>query len=107
MSAQRMSAERSRERGLDASMADLAEGKRGSPPAEQREPLVACDRCGKGWYGARMAEGLLLLGSCPRCAGPLRFTGLPASPVEESELSRSVAPHMVLGLPRPSRRTPR
>jgi len=49
-----------------------------------------------------MAEGLRLLGSCPRCHGDLVFAD--DAPVAVSEAPASpagVAPHMVLGIPRP------
>jgi hypothetical protein len=49
-----------------------------------------------------MAEGLRLLGACPRCNGSLTFrddaaaTAAPAEPAADP----AVAPHLVLGIPR-------
>jgi len=48
-----------------------------------------------------MAEGLRLLGSCPRCHGELLFAADAAqAPATAKETSAEVAPHLVLGLPR-------
>jgi hypothetical protein len=51
-----------------------------------------------------MAEGLRLLGACPRCNGALSFA---ADSGPESTMSRispetavSMAPHLVMGIPR-------
>ena len=48
-----------------------------------------------------MAEGLRLIGSCPRCRGDLLFAedAAPASTAAASD-ANEVAPHLVLGLPR-------
>ena len=40
-----------------------------------RAPAVSCSGCGFAWNSAAMAEGLRLLGSCPKCGGELRFRG--------------------------------
>ena len=66
-------------------------------------PAVSCDDCGFAWNSTTMAEGLRVLGSCPRCGGVLRFrrpvaTG--ASPAPRPERAPTLAPHLVLGLPR-------
>jgi len=48
-----------------------------------------------------MAEGLRLLGSCPRCHGELRFAADAApAPAAAKDTAAEVAPHLVLGLPR-------
>lgn len=53
-----------------------------------------------------MAEGLRLIGSCPRCGGELAFaTPAPAdapadTPEQVAASADSRAPHMVLGMPR-------
>jgi len=48
-----------------------------------------------------MAEGLKLLGSCPRCHGELRFADHAATaPAAAKDAAAEVAPHLVLGLPR-------
>jgi len=69
-------------------------------------PAVRCSACQFAWNSATMAEGLRLLGSCPRCGGELEFRGgeqaaerfdrgtpVPAAPAK-------TAPHLVLGIPR-------
>lgn len=51
-----------------------------------------------------MAEGLRLMGACPRCGGSLVFASdeQPASALEQLEPSDAVAlaPHLVMGIPR-------
>ena len=67
-----------------------------------QKPAVSCNDCGRTWNSPTMAEGLRLLGSCPRCHGELTFSAdAPAAPAEAPAASESVAPHMVLGIPRP------
>ena len=66
-------------------------------------PAVRCSSCGFSWNSSAMAEGLRLLGSCPKCSGELNF--------RDDTRSREVrrfdpvtatgrAPHLVLGIPR-------
>jgi hypothetical protein len=82
-------------------MAHDGEGE-GMSPA----PLVRCSGCGFSWNSSAMAEGLRLLGSCPKCDSTLEFQD--AAPREERfepELepvlaTGSTAPHLVLGIPR-------
>ena len=70
----------------------------------RRPPAVACRDCRFAWHSAPMAEGLRLLGSCPRCGGELDFAGdEPARPAPVEEAGPH-EPHLVLGLPRPPRR---
>jgi len=53
-----------------------------------------------------MAEGLRLLGSCPKCGGELIFAGdvaaapEPVPAAEERFRPAETAPHLVLGIPR-------
>ena len=67
-------------------------------------PAVSCTSCQRNWNSASMAEGLRLLGACPRCGGELSFAG---DDVQAPTLSRidpedaaTLAPHLVLGIPR-------
>jgi hypothetical protein len=85
-----------------AQMADRDEGE-GMSPA----PLVRCSGCGFSWNSDTMAEGLKLLGSCPKCDGTLEFRETVAprenrfAPVLRPALAGgSTAPHLVLGIPR-------
>lgn len=66
-------------------------------------PAVRCEDCGFRWNSTTMAEGLRVLGSCPRCAGRLHFRD------EHTDHDRdhhapaakgALEPHLVLGLPR-------
>lgn len=67
-----------------------------------RTPAVTCSGCGFGWNSAAMAEGLRLLGSCPKCGGGLVFnTGSPEPPTAKRvRPAAPAAPHLVLGIPR-------
>jgi hypothetical protein len=48
-----------------------------------------------------MAEGLRLLGSCPKCGGVLRFDSeTPAVAATAPAAEGTQAPHLVLGIPR-------
>ena len=71
---------------------------------EPMSPAVTCLSCERSWNSASMAEGLRLLGACPRCNGELCFA---ADERAASALSRmspeaavSMAPHLVMGIPR-------
>ena len=50
-----------------------------------------------------MAEGLRLLGHCPRCHGELSFAEQPEGATPLSQLSQedaaAIAPHLILGMP--------
>ncbi len=63
--------------------------------------LVRCTSCEFAWNSATMAEGLRLLGSCPKCGGELHFRD-DAHEAERFErpAPASTAPHLVLGIPR-------
>ena len=69
-------------------------------------PAVRCSGCEFKWNSPAMAEGLRILGHCPKCSGELVFAGdaapaaTPAEPVERFVTARSTAPHRVLGIPR-------
>lgn len=66
-------------------------------------PAVSCTACARTWNSASMAEGLRLVGVCPRCGGALEFAdaGAPDAPAPaRADLEREVAPHLVLGIPR-------
>ena len=70
----------------------------------ERAPAVSCSDCGFSWNSAAMAEGLRLLGSCPKCGGELLFRAEAPEPLRASpgggEQPSVVAPHLVLGIPR-------
>ncbi len=67
-----------------------------------RSPAASCRQCGFAWNSAVMAEGLRLLGSCPKCGGELVFNSdAPAPPtVERAARQEDAAPHLILGIPR-------
>jgi hypothetical protein len=63
---------------------------------------VRCTGCGFTWNTPAMAEGLRVLGACPKCRGELEFRAAApaAAPTEDRPPDASAAPHMVLGIPR-------
>jgi hypothetical protein len=66
---------------------------------------VRCTGCEFTWNTPAMAEGLRVLGACPKCKGELEFRDAPpaAAPADVApprDADVSAAPHMVLGLPR-------
>jgi hypothetical protein len=64
-------------------------------------PAVHCLECKFEWHSRVMAEGLRLLGSCPKCGGALAFAAAePARQAAESPNMDLRAPHLVLGVPR-------
>jgi len=78
---------------------------------EPKSPAaVTCKSCARTWNSAAMAEGLHLLGACPRCGGALEFGAVPSEPIaapvaeQEPRVARvspaPLAPHLVLGIPR-------
>jgi hypothetical protein len=72
---------------------------------ETKPPAVACLECDFSWRSPAMAEGLRLLGSCPRCGGELRFAGDAVAPLSGDQVTVPAdEPHLALGLPRPPRR---
>jgi hypothetical protein len=71
------------------------------PAMEPKTPAVECGSCHRSWNSASMAEGLRLLGACPRCGGALTFAE--AEKKAEADVperpTAAVAPHLVLGIP--------
>ena len=72
-------------------------------------PLVRCSGCGFAWNSAAMAEGLRLLGSCPKCDSDLEFREVdpredrftvPKPVSNPVAATGATAPHLVLGIPR-------
>ena len=71
-------------------------------------PAVRCSDCAYAWNSAAMAEGLKLIGSCPKCGGELIFrdevkVSGPFLDIEgdaERAAEKGVAPHLALGIPR-------
>lgn len=67
-------------------------------------PLVRCAGCARVWHSATLADGLRVVGSCPRCGGELEFSAdAPSAPVVLSAPTgpgSATAPHLVLGIPR-------
>jgi len=64
-------------------------------------PAVRCLECQFAWHSGVMAEGLRLLGSCPKCGGELAFAASePAYRTGETGNMDLRAPHLVLGVPR-------
>ncbi len=66
----------------------------------ERTPAVSCSGCGFAWNSATMAEGLRLLGSCPKCGGELSFRTETTEAPAASRFDSAKAPHLVLGIPR-------
>jgi ssDNA-binding Zn-finger/Zn-ribbon topoisomerase 1 len=65
---------------------------------------VRCTSCEFTWNTPAMAEGLRVLGACPKCRGALEFRddaagGRADIETPDADVS-SAAPHMVLGIPR-------
>lgn len=64
---------------------------------------VRCKGCGFTWNTPAMAEGLRVLGSCPKCKGELEFGtrgGPSPAPAADPAPAPADAPHLVLGIPR-------
>lgn len=67
-----------------------------------KPPAVTCGTCQRSWNSASMAEGLRLLGACPRCGGSLEFADDASGSAGRAAPAGSdaaVAPHLVLGMP--------
>jgi hypothetical protein len=58
-----------------------------------------CRACGFTWNTPAMAEGLRVLGCCPKCKGELEF-GTRGQAAPERTPAAADAPHLVLGIPR-------
>lgn len=71
---------------------------------EPKPPAVTCTGCQRSWNSASMAEGLRLLGACPRCSGELTFAEDSSDGSAMGRLAPetavAMAPHLVLGIPR-------
>ena len=67
----------------------------------QAEPLVRCGDCGFEWHGEISADGLRVLGHCPRCEGKLQFRDeRPAGASDaDSQAEGEQQPWQVLGTP--------
>ena len=65
-------------------------------------PSVRCSGCGFSWNSAAMADGLRLLGCCPRCSGELVFADHAhhEDRFDVTPARADAAPHLVLGIPR-------
>jgi hypothetical protein len=65
---------------------------------------VRCMGCHFTWNTPAMAEGLRVLGACPKCKGELEYGtrcgGSPAADASETRDAAAAAPHLVLGIPR-------
>ncbi|HEX8122848.1 MAG TPA: hypothetical protein VF549_16465 [Solirubrobacteraceae bacterium] len=82
----------------------MDERPRGEHEARRARPAVECTACRFAWHSAAMAEGLRLLGSCPRCGAELRFADDAARQgATTAAPSSTTEPHLALGLPRPQR----
>ena len=69
--------------------------------SDTHTPAVRCLACAFEWNSPLMADGLRLLGSCPKCGGELEFaTTAPAEEVPAAPVADLRAPHLVLGVPR-------
>ena len=71
---------------------------------DPKPAAVSCAGCARTWNSASMAEGLRLLGGCPRCGGTLTFAADDPAAAERDRFAYAdavaVAPHLVLGIPR-------
>jgi ssDNA-binding Zn-finger/Zn-ribbon topoisomerase 1 len=64
---------------------------------------VRCTDCRFTWNTPAMAEGLRVLGVCPKCKGELEFGSREfanARPPAADVAVGAAAPHLVLGIPR-------
>jgi hypothetical protein len=63
---------------------------------------VRCTSCEFTWNTPAMAEGLRVLGACPKCKGALEFRDHATEPAvaDTRDADVAAAPHMVLGIPR-------
>lgn len=65
-------------------------------------PRVQCTGCDRAWHSVTLADGLRLIGSCPRCGGELVFLGAPGVATVDAvdPFSNTLLPHLVLGRPK-------
>jgi hypothetical protein len=79
----------------------MATVRRGADHVGVTQPAVECRDCGFAWNSQAMADGLRLLGSCPKCGGTLAFAAEPPAPeAADAAIKDARAPHLVLGVPR-------
>ena len=71
----------------------------GAPAGRHGDPLVSCDGCGFEWHGAISADGLRVIGHCPRCQGRLRFADGRSSEAQAEDAVTEQQPWQVLGTP--------
>lgn len=66
------------------------------------KPLVTCRSCERTWHSKTMADGLRTIGCCPRCSGELAWheDAAPQPDLPALYGASTVAPHLVLGVPR-------
>jgi hypothetical protein len=72
-------------------------------PVMSDDFAARCKGCGFTWNTPAMAEGLRVLGSCPKCKGELEFGargGKAPEPAGGPAAATADAPHLVLGIPR-------
>jgi hypothetical protein len=61
---------------------------------------VRCLACDFRWHSPSMADGLRVLGACPKCSGELEFAQGATDAAPATAAAHDAAPHLVLGLPR-------
>jgi hypothetical protein len=76
-----------------------------TPDPPMRSPMsddfaVRCTGCEFTWNTPAMADGLRILGSCPKCKGELEFRDTAEVTIAALPADDAAAPHMVLGIPR-------
>ncbi len=70
-------------------------------PSPMRDDFaVRCTACEFTWNTPAMADGLRVLGACPKCKGELEFRDTPEVIIAALPADTAAAPHMVLGIPR-------
>lgn len=62
-------------------------------------PRVRCGGCSFEWFGATSAHGLRIVGTCPRCGGPLDFLVAVDEPETPAAGLDALPPAAVLGTP--------
>ena len=70
-------------------------------PAMSDDFAVRCKGCAFTWHSPAMADGLRVLGACPKCKGELEFAEQADAAADVPTVRATGAePHMVLGIPR-------
>jgi hypothetical protein len=72
------------------------------PSLMEHDFAARCKDCGFTWNTPAMADGLRVLGCCPKCRGALEFGARSGFAPAEGPVppGPEAAPHMVLGIPR-------